>query len=258
MEHFERNETNRIHAGAGSNGHAPKGGAPIAEAENGTWHADCFEGAAQEGSNMEHDTNNTDKEQNTNDENKVLLTEEEIDEGMKAHEGLVRHLAGRMAGARGGEADDDLLQEGRVGLWEGLRRFDKARCMQQSTYVGWWIRRNILRELERRRRYGGFFAASLQDPVGEDGETTRGDLYADTQAADPAEETDWEEALEGVRERMATLRPGDREAVELYFGLKDGTPRTYKEVAESRGYSTTRAHKVVRRALDGLTPPPAA
>ena len=28
MEHFERNETNRIHAGAGSNGHAPKGGGP--------------------------------------------------------------------------------------------------------------------------------------------------------------------------------------------------------------------------------------
>ena len=257
MEHFERNETNRIHAGAGSNGHAPKGGAPVAEAENGTWHADCFEGAAQEGSDMEHDTNDTDKEKNTNDDDKVLLTDEEIDAGMTAHEGLVRHLAGRIAEGSGAQADDDLLQEGRMGLWEGLKRYDKARGNRQSTYVAWWIRRGILRELERRRRYSGFFTESLQNPVGEDG-ATRGDLYADTLAAVPGDEAEREDAWAEVRERLATLRAGDREAVELYYGLKDGKPRTLRDVAAIRNCSIPMAHKVVRRAVDGLRPPPAA
>lgn len=194
---------------------------------------------------------------NQNETGTVLLSEEEIDEGMKAHEWLVRHLACRIAGGSGAQADDDLLQEGRIGLWEGLKRYDKARGNRQSTYVAWWIRRGILRELERRRRYAGLFTESLQDPVGEDG-ATREDLYADTLAADPGDEAEREEALAEVRERMATLRGGDREAVELYYGLKDGKNRTLRDVAKLRGVSTTMVHKVLNRALDGLRPQPAA
>ncbi len=257
MEHHERKETNHVTADAAVADATPKGGDAVVEGKDGTWHADCFEGAAREGSNMEHDTNDTDKEKNTNDKDKVLLSKEEIDEGMKAHEGLVRHLAGRIAEGSGAKADDDLLQEGRMGLWEGLKRFDKARGNRQSTYVAWWIRRGILRELERRRRYSGFFTESLQDPVGEDG-ATRADLYADTLAADPGDEAEREEVWAEVRERMAALRVGDREAVELYYGLKDGKPRTLRDVAEIRDCSVPMAHKVVRRALDGLRPPPAA
>ena len=190
-------------------------------------------------------------------EKTVLLTEEEINEGMNAHEGLVHALAERLAGACGGEADDDLLQAGRMGLWDGLKRYDKSRGTKQTTYVAWWVRRGILRELEKRRKYAALFPASLQDPVGEDG-ATRGDLYADTLAAVPGDEAEREDAWAEVRERLATLRAGDREAVELYYGLKVGKPRTLRDVAEIRDCSVPMAHKVVRRALDGLRPPPAA
>ncbi len=267
MKHMDRNETNRDTAIAAAEDRTTEGGNNGMEKMNEAWHADCFGGAAQErigmehdGTNtdMEHDDTNTDKEQNTNGKNVVLLSQEEIDMEMTVHEGLVRRLADRIAGGCGAEVDDDLLQEARIGLWKGLRRFDKARGLQQSTYVAWWIRRGIFRELEQRRRYTRFFTASLQDPVGEDGDATLGDLYANTQAADPAEESGWEDEREAVRERMETLRPGDRETLELYYGLRDGTPRTLKEVGRLRGVSTTRVHKIICRARDRLTPPPAA
>ena len=195
---------------------------------------------------------------NQNENATVLLTEEEINEGMNAHEGLVHALAERLAGACGGEADDDLLQAGRMGLWDGLKRYDKSRGAKQTTYVAWWVRRAILRELEKRRKYAALFPASLQDPVGEDG-ATLGDLYADAVAADPGDDAAREEELEAVRERMKTLSPRERETVELHYGLADGVPLALKEIAARQGVSTTMVHKVLRRALAALRPPaPAA
>lgn len=196
---------------------------------------------------------------NQNENATVLLTEEEIDEGMNAHEGLVHAIAARLAGACGGEADDDLLQAGRMGLWDGLKRYDKSRGAKQTTYVAWWVRRGILRELEKRRKYAALFPASLQDPVDEEGGATLGDFYAGNLAADPGDDAAREEQLEAVRKRMKTLSPRERETVEFHYGLADGVPRTLKEIAALRGVSTTMVHKVLRRALAALRPPaPAA
>ena len=196
---------------------------------------------------------------NQNENATVLLTEEEINEGMNAHEGLVHAIAARLAGARGKEADDDLLQAGRMGLWDGLKRYDKSRGTKQTTYVAWWVRRGILRELEKRSRYAAFFPASLQDPVDEEGGATLGDFYAGKLAADPGDDAAREEQLEAVRERMTTLSPRERETVELHYGLADGVPLALKEIAARQGVSTTMVHKVLRRALAALRPPaPAA
>ena len=196
---------------------------------------------------------------NQNENATVLLTEEEINEGMNAHEGLVHALAERLASACGGEADDDLLQAGRMGLWDGLKRYDKSRGTKQTTYVAWWVRRGLLRELERRRKYEDFFPASLQNPVDEEGGATLGDFYAGNLAADPGDDAAREEELEAVRERMKTLSPRERETVELHYGLADGVPLALKEIAARQGVSTTMVHKVLRRALAALrSPAPAA
>ena len=196
---------------------------------------------------------------NQNAETAVLLTKEEINEGMKAHEGLVRTMAARLAGAWDKEADDDLLQAGRIGLWEGLRRYDKSRGVRQTTYAGFWVRRGILRELESRRKYADLFPASLQDPAGDEGEATLADLHADALVADPGDEAEREEMQEAVLQRLAALRPVDRETVELHYGLRDGIPRTLREIAAKRGVSTARVHKVLHLALAALRPPaPAA
>lgn len=39
----------------------------------------------------------------------------------------------------------DLVQEGMLGLLEGVRRFDPARGVRLNTYATWWIRAYLLR-----------------------------------------------------------------------------------------------------------------
>ena len=180
------------------------------------------------------------------------FTPAEIDAAMALHEGLVRKVAGQYLGGWGRKADDDLLQEGRFGLWQGLRRYDRNRGTEVSTCVVPWIRKYILAELGRRGKYGATFVASLQDPVGEDGERTRGDLYADEAAADPFEAAGEEEALERVREHLADLSADDRDVVERYFGLRNGKRSTLSELAGERGVSAQRIHVRLHRALGRL------
>ena len=52
--------------------------------------------------------------------------------------GLV-HTAAQAYRGRG-VAYDDLVQEGILGLMQGVERFDPARGVKFSTYAGWWIR----------------------------------------------------------------------------------------------------------------------
>jgi len=45
---------------------------------------------------------------------------------------------------------EDLIQEGNLGLLEGIERFDPERGFRLTTYVSWWIRLAIQRALEQK------------------------------------------------------------------------------------------------------------
>jgi len=57
---------------------------------------------------------------------------------------LVAKIARQLDRTRG-RAFDDLLQEGCLGLMEGIRRFDPAHGARLSTYAGFWIRAFIIK-----------------------------------------------------------------------------------------------------------------
>lgn len=66
-----------------------------------------------------------------------------LDALMRRHEGLVHHILRRQV--CGDAAYDDLLQEGRIGLWQAIAHFDPQRGVAFSTYAGVAVQRRIWR-----------------------------------------------------------------------------------------------------------------
>ena len=275
MNHMEQNKTDHLVA-VGSVENAVSG----AKADDGTvWHGDCFclDVLRVEDANVNHDSDAREGVHNhsersdmekycagngVNDgsvERAERLTDGEIEEGIAANEGLVRSIVARITGERGAELDEDMLQMGRIALWNALRRFNPRRGMQLSTYAVPCIRNCVLDELKRRGRYRGLFVRSLQDPLRKGEEVTWEDVVADERAADPAGDSGEEERTESVLRRVASLPERDREVVELRYGLRGGQRLSQREIAEAQGVSDQRICAIHRRAIERLREPdPAA
>ena len=141
----------------------------------------------------------------------------------------------------------DLVQAGVAGLRRAAEKFRPELGNKFSTYAMPWIRKTVGEAAREWRET--YTHISLDAPVGEDGEATGHDLYADEGAADPSEAADAESLREYARRLLATLPERDRAMVEMRFGIATGVPATLREVGKAFGVSTTRADKVINRAL---------
>jgi len=91
------------------------------------------------------------------EEREIELAKRKCAGNLKAYEELVlSHLPFVVTIARqysgSGIALLDLIQEGNIGLMEGVRRFDHTKGYRLSTYSSWWIRRairNVITEYSR-------------------------------------------------------------------------------------------------------------
>jgi len=72
---------------------------------------------------------------------------------MRHHEGLIHIVLRRQA--RGGVPYEELLQEGRVALWQAILHFDLDRGIAFSTYAGVAIRNRIWRAVKQANRPQG-------------------------------------------------------------------------------------------------------
>ena len=168
---------------------------------------------------------------------------------------LVRKEARRQAAKWAGEepagVEDelyrDLVQAGVSGLRRAADGFRPELGYKFSTYAMPWIRKTVGKEAGKWRET--YTHISLDAPVGEEGEATGHDLYADEGAADPSEAADLSSLREYARRLLATLPERDRAMVEMRFGIATGVPATLREVGKAFGVSTTRADKVIGRAL---------
>jgi RNA polymerase primary sigma factor len=94
---------------------------------------------------------------------------------------------------------------------------------------------------------------SLETPLGEDGELTRGDLIDDAAAAEAAhrssEASDLSERLQSA---LDELQPRERQVLRLRFGLDRGYERTLGEVGEVLGVSRERVRQIEAEGLRKL------
>jgi RNA polymerase primary sigma factor len=96
---------------------------------------------------------------------------------------------------------------------------------------------------------------SLDQPVGEDEETTLGELIVDGEAPTPFDVASLSQLREDVRIALQSLNKREADVLYLRYGLDGGDMRTLQEVAEELGVTRERVRQIESRALRKLRSP---
>lgn len=97
--------------------------------------------------------------------------------------------------------------------------------------------------------------ASLERPVGPDGEVSLADFLPDQDAPEPAEWAARHILGQEMQEALKSLSPREERILQLRYGLKDGQMHTLEEVGEKMGYTRERIRQIEREALRKLRHP---
>ncbi len=97
---------------------------------------------------------------------------------------------------------------------------------------------------------------SLDVPIGEDSESTLGDIVASDEP-DPSEQAQTTEMEQTVQQALRRLPAPERRMVELRFGLSDGRARTIEAASRELGLTRERARQLEEAALRSLSDEPA-
>ena len=107
-----------------------------------------------------------------------------------------------------------------------------------------------IRELKQVRE-AARAVTSLDTPVGDDGETSLGDLIAGVGDQTSADVHDTMQR-DSLRTAVADLPLDEREVIVLRFGMQGDAPRTLQEVADELGSTRDRVRRLEKLALDRL------
>lgn len=153
---------------------------------------------------------------------------------LKRHQGLVHVILRRQWGADLAYAD--LLQEGMMGLWRAIMKYDPKRGVAFSTYAGTAIARWMWRAVDvakRRTRW----QTTPYPPQGVDSES---------EGVDPQRVIEdglwWEQVRETLLEMVTQLPDPLPEVVLVFYGLDGGPARSMAALARWYGVS----HEAVR------------
>ena len=93
---------------------------------------------------------------------------------------------------------------------------------------------------------------SLESPVGEDGESSLGDMVEDHSGQTPEEAMDILARQEEVRELLDTLTDRERQVVRMRYGLGEEKPQTLEEIGSALGVTRERVRQIEARAMEKL------
>lgn len=96
---------------------------------------------------------------------------------------------------------------------------------------------------------------SLQQKVGEEGDSELGDFIEDEMVLPPDEAASAELLKDQMKEVLDSLTPREQRVLELRFGLDDGRNRTLEEVGKEFGVTRERIRQIEAKALRKLKHP---
>ena len=97
--------------------------------------------------------------------------------------------------------------------------------------------------------------ASLDAPVGEDGDATLGDLIKAPDAVDPQAAAEASALQKIVGEALADLTPREQRILRMRFGIGDTTDHTLEEIGKEFGVTRERIRQIEAKALEKLRHP---
>ena len=97
--------------------------------------------------------------------------------------------------------------------------------------------------------------SSLDVPVDEDGETSVGDLVADTSLMNPLDQMIIECNKDIIEMVLSTLSEREADIVRLRFGLNNQEPQTLEQIGQSYGVTRERIRQLENKALRKLRNP---
>jgi RNA polymerase primary sigma factor len=96
---------------------------------------------------------------------------------------------------------------------------------------------------------------SLDSTIGEDGETSIGDLIEDIDAPEASELVDRQLMADELRRALADLTPREAIIMSMRFGLFDGNPHTLDEIGKHLGLTRERIRQLEKQSLSKLRHP---
>ncbi|MFI7535342.1 RNA polymerase sigma factor [Streptosporangium sp. NPDC049376] len=96
---------------------------------------------------------------------------------------------------------------------------------------------------------------SLNATIGDDGETTIGDLIEDVDSPEASEVVDRQLLGEQLRGVLGNLSPREAKIMALRFGLVDGKPHTLDEIGKHLGLTRERIRQLEKESLSKLRHP---
>ncbi len=96
---------------------------------------------------------------------------------------------------------------------------------------------------------------SLDSTIGEDGETSIGDLIEDVDAPEASELVDGQLMAEQLRHALDALTPREATIMAMRFGLYDGNPHTLDEIGKALGLTRERIRQLEKQSLSKLRHP---
>lgn len=96
---------------------------------------------------------------------------------------------------------------------------------------------------------------SLEQPVGEEEDSSLGDFIADNEILNPYEFTTKEMLKRELNAALATLTDREEKVLRMRFGLLDGKPRTLEEVGKEFNVTRERIRQIESKAIKKLRTP---
>lgn len=147
---------------------------------------------------------------------------------------------------------EDLISIGTLGLIKAVNSFKPDKQIKLATYASRCIENEILMVLRRTNRLKT--EVSFDEPLNVDWDGNEL-LLSDIMGTEPdlvSRDLEADEEKSALRLAVERLNPREKEIIDLRYGMRDGSERTQKEVADMMGISQSYISRLEKKIITKL------